>query len=135
MTHTQDYEHFAIISLILENYENKMETLDEVIIDTGYDDQLLVNRDTFDRLNLDRWRSPRGEEIMRKDSTVIYGRGKINIPGLISGYWEIDVATYPYDRELREVNLLGLGVLDKMCAAFNSLARPKQLILKVISCE
>jgi hypothetical protein len=128
-----DYAVFPIITLELKNYEDELEEL-EVIIDTGYEDQLIVNTITFIRLGLNRWISPRGAAIMRLDPTpldptIIYGRGKINIPGLFNGHWEVDVATYPKDPELRNTNLLGLGILDNMYSAFNALSKPKKLTL------
>lgn len=132
MTLIQPYEKYGIISLNLRNFENKEKTID-VILDTGYEDQLIVKTSTFYDLKLYEWISRRGRNIMGKDPAVLYGRGKINIPRLLSGYWEIDVAAYPDDEELNEVNLLGLGILEKMCAAFDALASPKQLILKTIT--
>lgn len=128
----QPYEKYAIISLKLRNFKNKEKSLSDVILDTGYEDQLILKTSIFFDLELHEWTSRRGRNIMREDPAVIYGGAKINIPGLFSGYWKIDVAAYPHDEELREVNLLGLGILEKMCAAFNALASPKQLILKTI---
>lgn len=128
----QSYEEYVIISLKLRNFKNKEKPIDDVILDTGYEDQLIVKTTIFFDLELQEWTSRRGRDIMSKDPAVIYGVAKINIPGLFTGYWEIDVATYPDNEELNEVNLLGLGVLEKMCAVFNALVNPKQLILKTI---
>jgi len=128
----QPYEKYAVISLKLRNFENKEIYIYDVILDTGYEDQLIVKTSTFFDLELNEWTSRRGRNIMEEDPAVIYGGAKINIPGLFSGYWKIDVAAYPHNEELREVNLLGMGLLEKMCAVFNALASPKQLILKAI---
>jgi len=110
-----------VFPLKLRNYDGKEIDI-EVILDSGYEGELHIAFDFFEELELGKWLT---EENVWNHRLVAYA--EISISGLFNEYRKVEVE----NRQGYDENLLGLGVLNKMCATFNALTNPKQTTLEI----